>query len=549
MKQISNSIAAAVESLFSIKREIDLTRPEPQFGDYATNVAMTLAKDVGAPPRDIAQQIIDATDSPLIAHMDIAGPGFINIRLSDEAVASLLKTEHVQVSKPMRIMVEFGHPNTHKMPHIGHAFSYFAGESIARLLEYQGHTIKRANYQGDIGPHVAKCLYGWLQLDTPRPEDVYDRVKTLQQAYQHGSELYEDEAHKTKIDEINRSLYQDDSPYHAHWNETRQWSLDYYDIFEKRINVGEQHHYLESAIWKRGKDTVLAHTPSVFEESDGAIVYRGEQDGLHTRVFVTQAGTTTYEGKEMGLIAQKVDDWDFDLNITPTAAEQNEYFQVVFAAAAKVYPELAEKLTHIGFGFVNLTTGKMSSRSGSILSAPELVDTVLEQVEAMQVGNEHVPEELKNQTNAAIALGAIKFGFLRSTLTKNITFDPDSSLDLQGDTGPYVQYTHARIASIIRKVGNEGSAPSGQALTDQERQLILKNSEFEAIARRAAEQREPHLVCSYLIELCREFNSYYASTQIAESDNEAERVYIIGKIKQTLATGLSLVGVDAPDYM
>ena len=138
---------------------------------------------------------------------------------------------------------------------------------------------------------------------------------------------------------------------------------------------------------------------------------------------------------------------------------------------------------------------------------------------------------------------------MRSTLTKNITFDPDSSLDLQGDTGPYVQYTHARIASILRKVGNSGSPPDGDALLDTERAIILKNAEFEYITQRAAQQREPHLVCSYLIELCRMFNSYYAHTQIADSDQESGRVYIATKIKDTIATGLGLVGVDAPQYM
>jgi arginyl-tRNA synthetase len=305
---LRQQIAAILAELGSelSPESVQLETPQnPEHGDLSSNAAFVTAKAAGKNPRALAEEVVaklQAAKPVFVSEVSVAGPGFINFKFENAAYwneVAKISAEYGfgQVAASKRIMVEYGHPNTHKSPHIGHLFSYVAGDSISRLLAANGNEVFRVNYQGDIGPHVAKCIYGWQQLGKQEPETALGKVQHLQECYQLGATAYEEsEDAKAAITEINKQIYDPNSEIQTDWLKTRQWCLDFYLEFEKRLGVDQKFHYLESELWKKGMEIVKQKTGEVFEESDGAVIFPGEKYGLHTRVFITKYGTPTYAG-------------------------------------------------------------------------------------------------------------------------------------------------------------------------------------------------------------------------------------------------------------
>lgn len=573
-KAIIEAITSAIASeQLEVIVEIDpkIERPaDENHGDYSTNVAMSLAGRLKQKPRDLAEKIVAElntkfTDKKIIEKIEIAGPGFINFYVSAEyffEVFEDLAGYQARLGEGIekkRIVVEAGDPNTHKLPHIGHLYSYISGDSIARILAAMGHTIREVNYQGDVGPQVAKCIYGWILRGRPEPESLLEKVQLLQVCYQEGSKLYEEEEHKEKIQEINKQIYAGDEDIQADWLKTRQWSLDYYLEFEALLGIKQERHYLESEIWRVGLELVKENTGmgKIFEQSEGAIVYKGEQDGLHTRVFVTKAGTPTYEAKDLGLNTVKMQEWPYDLNIIPTASEQNAYFQVVIAALGKVAPELVGKIKHIGFGLVSLSTGKMSSRTGNILSGPELIETARKRVEEIIADRDGFSQEEKKEIALKVALAAVKYAFLKGSIMQNMSFDLEESLSFEGNSGPYLLYTYARIRSILDSfTGEVPAVNSGEFanLLDQPEELDLIKTlvRYNETVEAAAEKYAPHLISNYCFELAQKYNHYYKLHSInsaASGELIAARRELSDKVAQTLKSSLQLIGIEVLNRM
>jgi len=557
-QQVALSIAAAAKKRFSVDITPEITHPNPDFGDLSTNAAFTIAGQLNISPATAASQLAETISSPLIDNSSTAG-GFVNFRLKDTVFTDYIKSVAKKpqdnlreiTPKPLRIIVEYGHPNTHKMPHIGHLFSYIAGDSIARLLEYRGHTVKKVNYQGDVGPHVAKCLWAWQQTGKQRPKNLFKKVQLLQQLYQLGDEKYQNEQlAQDEIKAINEAIYSGDKQVLKDWKETRQWSLDYYQEFESGLGIEQSTHYLESQIWQVGAAAVKSKLGSVFKASQGAVIYPGETQGLHNRVFITKAGLPTYEAKEVGLNLTKLKDWEYDLTVIPTAVEQREYFQVVIAALNQGWPELKGKLKHISFGMVNLSSGKMSSRRGQILSAPELIAAATKQAQAVIAGAAAISDADKDEIANAVALGAIKYTFLRSNLGKNINFDLKRDINLDGNSGPYLQYTYARMHSILRKAASFDPAKiSAKAVTGIERRLLLLLMQFPQVASNAADSFAPELACNYLSELCQAINKYYETERVIGDPHQAWRLTLISAAIATVGSALGLIGVTPLEKM
>jgi arginyl-tRNA synthetase len=455
-----------------------------------------------------------------------------------------------QQPKGERIMVEYGHPNTHKLPHIGHLFSYFAGDSLAKILEAQGNSVRKVNYQGDIGLHVAKCLYSWTKRGKPRPDSLEEKVNLLQQCYEEGSQLFDSsEEAAQEIQQLNEQIYDTTSAVQGDWQETRQWSLDFYAQLEQTIGVEQQTHYLESQIWEKGVEIVRQNIGTVFTESEGAVIFEGEKLKLHNRVFITQRGTPTYEAKDIGLNATKLKDWPFELTVISTAREQNEYFQVIIAAINQALPDLKDKIKHIGFGHVNLETGKMSSRTGNIVSAPQLLEAANQQA-AEVVKQLDISEAEKDSISAQVALGALKYAFLKTDLGKNIEFDIKRDISLQGNSGPYLQYAHARIKSILRKASDsDDKITTNPVLQREERLLLLKFVQYHEAINRAAQDYSPHHLCNYLYECAKLFNQFYERHKVLGTDQQALRLKLIKRTANILHDGLALLGISALERM
>jgi len=541
-EQIQQALARALEKsgVAISPSEVPLEFPaELSHGDYATGVALKFAKQTGMNPRALAEKIVaDIGEVEGISKIEIAGPGFINFHLSAEAIAESLKdaigadmwgsNENLSSKK---IMVEYTDPNPFKEFHIGHLMSNAIGESIARLLQFSGAEVKRANYQGDVGPHVARALWGKLQ----KPELSWG------QAYAYGAQNYE--ANKDAIDAINEKVYaHSDTELQKLYDQGRAESLEHFEEIYKILGTKFDFYFFESETALKGLALVGAHS-NIFEKSDGAVVYRGEQDGLHTRVFITSKGLPTYETKELGLAELKNETWPSDISITITAHEQSDYFAVVLAAMRKIFPDIAAKIRHVSHGMMRLTTGKMSSRTGDVITGESLLNDLIEQAKIRAAESR---AENHDELAQSVAVAAVKYQILKQAAGKDIVFDRERALSLEGDSGPYLQYAHARTRAILERAGNVGEIDPSAEPNELSR-LLLR---FPEILERSAREYEPHHITTYLLEIASTFNTWYAKEQILDgTPTQAHKVALTAAVARTLKNGLWVLGIPAPEKM
>lgn len=526
-------------------------------GDYSTNVAMVGAKVAQKSPKTLAEEIVVALGTiEGVSKIEVAGPGFINFTLVRESYASVLQKTSIEGDrwgsneslKGKRVMYEFTDPNPFKVFHIGHLMSNAIGESLARLSEYQGATVIRANYQGDIGPHVARCLWGVMKEGL----DV-GSIEQLGRAYVIGSTAYEDDPKaKEEIDAINKKLYQRSDPeLNRLYDVGRRTSLDHFEEIYTILGTKFAHYFFESEVGPIGVEVVKQGLKDgVFEESEGAVIYRGEKIGLHTRVFITKAGTPTYEAKELGLDKTKFEKEKLDHSIIVTAVEQKGFFEVVLAAMAEVLPEVAKRTKHVWHGMMQLTDGKMSSRKGNVVTGESLIEDMRAEALAKMDGRDLTD---KQSVADAVAIAAIKFSILKQGSGKNIIFDPAQSLSFEGDSGPYLQYSYVRAMSVLTKARLSGSGSAmiyhSTSLPDIVPTVERLLPRFPDMVLRAAQEYEPHHVTTYLTELAGAFSSWYAGEKIIGSEGEAYKLALVRAFAQTMKNGLWLLGISAPEKM
>ena len=534
--------------------KIKLEHPDlEEHGDYSTNIALTLKGGIKQ-AREIAEKI-DKKD--LIEKIETAGPGFINIKIKREV---LLKETGKVIQEGdnygcgnflsgKKFMVEYAHPNTHKELHIGHMRTLITGEALARILKASGALVFRANYQGDIGPHVAKAIWGTEQLlkarglswETAEKMNLTDKAHLLGEGYVRGNKEYE--ANKQEIDNLNNGIYSGDEKSRVVYSQTRRWSLEYYDTFYSRFTTKFDKLYFESEVTEEGKKIVKHNIGKVFDESEGAVIFKGEKYGLHTRVFITGDGNTTYEGKELALAYKQYADFPFDLNIHVVANEQAGYFQVVIKALELINPKFKGREYHLPMGMVNLVGRKISSRTGDFLT----VDGLLEEVKEL------LPVKSSVNINEAVAIGAVKYSVLRTQPTLNVAFDIKQSVNLEGNSGPYLQYTYARTRSVLVKSRMAVSQiKADYTLNDDELHILKYLYRFPDAVEEAAKRYSPNLICNYLYELAKRFNTFYNQHSILSADNimtRELRLNLTAGVSQILKNGMRLLGIEALERM
>lgn len=571
-QRILNDLKKAIEELGYTTTDIDLYIPKNyQFGDYTTNIALQLSKqkseDSNQSPTDIAKKIMARFKNlefskDCVEKIEIAGGGFINFFLKDDALMenvpkvcnySLLVSPKLNLeAQKQKVLVEFGHPNTHKEYHIGHMKNIILGESISRILSAVGNQVVRANYQGDIGLHVAKALWGigFLGLEVKESDPPEKKAHFLGKAYATGSKAYEeDEVAQLEIKKINTHLYEKNPKVFRLWEKTRRWSLEYYDEIYQKLGVKFDRLYFESEVEQLGKKIVLEHIDDVFKEDQGAIIFPGEEYGLHNRVFVSSAGHATYEGKEVGLAKLEYDEHKFDKAIHVVANEQEGYFKVAFLAIAFVFPELKGKKHHLSYGLLDLKTGKMSSRTGEVITFHEFYRQVRKKVEEIMKDSKFGD---KDSVVDIVSIGAIKFALLKYSPETNIVFDLEKSVALEGDSGPYIQYTYARSKSVLRNA-QYSYIPGAQAkeLEKEERELLRDIEHFENYVIEAARELSPNAIAGFLLEVSKNFNLFYQKHPIikAETQKAEFRLALTCAVAVMLKQGLDLLGIEAPEQM
>jgi arginyl-tRNA synthetase len=570
-KQLEQAIAQVVQEVLGVETTLELTRPEEQFGDFATNVALQLAKQVGKNPREIAEDLAAKLRDELkeqVGEVTVAGPGFINLRLSDDAlhaeVGRMLEADYDKSDhyKDQTIVAEYSDPNPFKVLHAGHLYTSVVGDAIANLFESAGGKVHRVNFGGDVGMHVGKTLWAivrfythddmnedaaWTELQKLASEPLHTRSAFMAARYVEGNNTYEeDESAKQEMVELNKRVYRihanndhESALAQIYWT-CRQWSYDYFDDFYARIGTKFEKYYPESETADLGLQTVKEHTPGVFEESDGAVVFKGEPYGLHTRVFINSQGIPTYEAKDVGLIRKKWEDYHFDKSIIITGNEQLQYMSVVLKAIEQFAPELSQRTVHLTHGLVKLSGGvKMSSRKGNILRAVDILDVAAE-----------ANKQATGKDDDRVVLGAVKYAFLKQRMGPDIIYEPEESVSLQGNSGPYLQYAHARARSILAKAVNfTSSTLENYEFNTWERTLVRKMTEYPEVVNLSVEELMPHHICGYLYELAQTFNRFYENTRVIGVDQEAERLTLVSTYAGILQHGLELLGITAPESM
>jgi len=554
-QEIEQAVQSAVDAIVGADIvHVELTRPDEQFGDYATNAALQLAGTLHRKPREVAEDLatkVHGTLGDRVAEVSVAGPGFINITLSDSELVTAMSVPPEQGWAGKTIVTEYSDPNPFKVLHAGHLYTSIVGDSISNLLERSGGMVHRVNFGGDVGLHVAKTMWAIMrELGGEHPAKLSDvpehgRSEWMAAAYVAGTNAYEDDAAaKTEIIELNKRVYRlfaDDDHESAfaqvYWT-CRQWSYDYFNAFYDRIGTPFEKYYPESECAPIGLKTVQEQlAKGVYQKSDGAVVFDGEKYGLHTRVFVNSQGLPTYETKDVGLIMRKWDDYHYDRSVVITGSDIVEYMKVVMKSIEQYAPELVKRQTHLTHGNVKLQGGvKMSSRKGNFLRAVDVLDAAVAANKAAT-----------GRDDEQVILGAVKYSFLKQRLGADIIFLPEESVSLEGNSGPYLQYAHARARSILAK--SKAKSQNVETLEPAERRLVRKIAEYPEVVRKATAELLPHYICTYLYELAQVFNSFYEHNRVVGDPREAARVQLIARYAGVLKDGLGLLGIAAPDHM
>lgn len=545
--------------------DIELTRPaDAKNGDYSTNLALKASHESKQSPVEFAKEMADSLkDQPYIEKLEVAGPGFINFFIKPEIVASevenILKKKKIDLGQPpKKFTVEFTDPNPFKEFHIGHLFSNIIGESISRLLEATGATVKRANYQGDVGMHVAKTIWGIPKtleqtgetFEDQRKKPLKARAFFLGQAYSLGAEQFEaSEEVKKEVADLNKKIFERDPEIYSMYEEGRKWSLDYFEEIYKRLGTKFDFYYLESEVGKVGQKIVEDNLKKgIFEKSDGAIIFPGERFGLHNRVFINSLGLPTYEAKELGLAPTKYKDFAYDLSIIVTGNEIKDYFKVLLSALAQILPDLAQKTRHITHGMVRMPGGKMSSRLGNVILGEWLLDEAKERVKKEF-------SSVSSQLAEEIATGAVKYSLLKGNAGQDVNFSFEESISLNGNSGPYLQYTYARCKSVLGKAGDtKGKVKSAEfdgSVDTEELNLLRTLCHFEEVVADAAAAFAPNTVANFLHDVAQKYNSLYNNLQILKvgEPERSRRLFLTEATGDILAKGLWLLGISAPEKM
>jgi arginyl-tRNA synthetase len=551
MDNIKQLIFDVCNRTFNVEVEPELSRTNEKCGDYATNIALQLAKLVGKNPREVAETLAAKINSPDIQKVEIAGPGFLNITLTDAALVRLIESPVKRTLAGKVVVAEYSDPNPFKVLHAGHLYTSVIGDAIANLLESAGAEIHRVNFGGDVGLHVGKTMWAVLEtLGGEFPEKLNtiaesERPNWITACYVKGTAAYEDsEDSKAQIIEINKKIYlvhsanDHESPLAQMYWTCRTWSYDYFNQFYDRIGTRFEKYYPESETAPLGLKTVNEQLKKgVYELSDGAVVFKGEPYGLHTRVFVNSGGLPTYEAKDVGLIIKKYEDYHFDKSVVITGNDIVEYMKVVLKSVEQFAPALVAATSHLTHGIVKLQGGKkMSSRLGNILRAEEVLD----------IANK-ANQQATGKQDFRVVLGAVKYAFLKQRTGGDIIYDPEESVSLEGNSGPYLQYAHARARSILSK-----KAFAGDKLMDfepGERSLVRKISEYGEVMEKAVNELMPHLICTYLYELAQTFNRFYENNRVIDDPRENTRLQLVEAYAQTLRDGLTILGIPVPEKM
>lgn len=586
---LTPSIEKAVHALFDIaidKVEFQSTRKE--FEGDITMVIFPLLKVVKSNPVELGNKIGNylVENVAEVARFNVVS-GFLNIVISDEYYLNFfneiredLKFGFVTPNPDDKaVMVEYSSPNTNKPLHLGHVRNNLLGYAVAEIIKASGKKVYKTQIINDRGIHICKSMLAWQKFgngETPESAGLkgdklvgnyyvaFDKAYKAEIAQLMGEGKTEEEAKKQapiilEAQEMLLKWEAGDEEVISLWKKMNQWVYDGFAITYKNLGVDFDCYYYESNTYLLGKDVVqIGLEKGVFEKDpDGSVWIDLTDEGLDRKIVLRSDGTAVYMTQDIGTAIQRVKDYpDVGGMVYTVGNEQDYHFKVLFLILKKLGFEWSENLFHLSYGMVDLPSGKMKSREGTVVDADDLMQEMTETAQniAEDLGKlDSYSSDEKAELYNTIGLGALKYYILKVDPKKRILFNPEESVDFAGNTGPFIQYTYARIQSIIRKANFDFSAKSGMVeLHDKEKELLKQLELFPEVIQNAAQNHSPALLANYTYDLVREYNSFYQTVPILGSEVETEKVFRVQlskKVADTIAASFKLLGIKVPARM
>ena len=585
---LSQHIKAAFDSLYQSEIErIEFQATRKDFEGDITVVTFPMLRLVKMNPVQLGEQL----GTYLLAHSDEVVSfnvvkGFLNLVLSDTYFLSVFKTINsdpkfgfVNPSPTDAVMVEYSSPNTNKPLHLGHVRNNLLGYSVAEILKASGKKVYKTQIINDRGIHICKSMLAWQRFGQDQtPESTrlkgdklvgnyyvkFDQEykKEIESLEQKGYSKEEAKANAPLLlaaQEMLRKWEAGDAEVVALWDTMNQWVYSGFEVTYKNLGVNFDSYYYESQTYLLGKSFIEEGLKKdvFFRKDDGSVWCDLSADGLDEKIVLRADGTAVYMTQDIGTAVQRVKDCpDISAMVYTVGNEQDYHFKVLFLILKKLGFEWAQNLYHLSYGMVDLPSGKMKSREGTVVDADDLIVemTTTAKVISQDLGKlDGYSENEKNLTYKTIGLGALKYFILKVDPKKSILFDPEASVDFQGNTGPFIQYTYARIQAILRKASiNESVISDDLKLTEKEKSVLKQLQLFPQIIQQAASQYSPALIANYTYDLVKEFNSFYQNISILGAENTALmhfRVQLCSAVGTTLKNAFSLLGIQVPERM
>lgn len=601
--QIASSVIASVKELYGQDvpmSMVQLQKTKSNFEGNLTLVVFPFLKISRQKPEDTAQAIGEllVRDCSAVAGFNVV-KGFLNLNIAKEAWVGLLNDMHADEKfgeKPVTdqsplVMIEYSSPNTNKPLHLGHVRNNLLGWSLAQIMQANGNKVVKTNIVNDRGIHICKSMLAWLKWgngETPESSGkkgdhligdyyvAFDKhyraeVAELKNKFMTDEGLDEEAAeNKAKeeaplMKEARQMLVkweQGDEEVRALWQKMNNWVYAGFDETYKTLGVSFDKIYYESDTYLEGKAKVEEGLEKglFFRKDDNSVWADLTQEGLDQKLLLRSDGTSVYMTQDIGTADMRFKDFPIDKMIYVVGNEQNYHFQVLSILLDRLGFKWGKELVHFSYGMVELPNGKMKSREGTVVDADELIATMID--DARKTSDElgkfkDMSEEEKREIARVVGLGALKYFILKVDARKNMLFNPEESIDFNGNTGPFIQYTYARIRSIMRKAAAEGMAlpaqlPSDAPLNDKEIALIQKMNDFGAVIEQAATDYSPSGIANYCYELTKDFNQFYHDYSILNADTQEEkltRLVLANNVAKIIKNGMLLLGIEVPERM
>jgi arginyl-tRNA synthetase len=589
MDFIIEAVVKAIKDLYQTDiaaKDVNLQETRKEFEGQVTLVTFPYTKVSRKGPEQTGTEIGEYLQNalPEIAAFNVV-KGFLNISITDSYWLDQLRTEILSddfaVAKPngKKVMVEYSSPNTNKPLHLGHIRNNLLGFSLSEILGAAGYEVIKANLVNDRGIHICKSMVAWREFgqgETPESSGLkgdhlagkyyvwFDKAykQQIQELVEEGQT--EDEAKKNAplIKEAQEMLLQWEAGDEAVinlWKTMNGWVYEGFDVTYKTLGVSFDKYYYESNTYLLGKDIVEEGLAKgvFFKKEDGSVWIDLTEDGLDQKLVLRADGTSVYITQDLGTAQLKYDDFKMDESIYVVGNEQDYHFKVLFLILQKLGKSWAQGLYHLSYGMVDLPSGKMKSREGTVVDADDLMadmfNTAAETTEAMGKVD-GFSEEDKNKLYRTIGMGALKYFLLKVDPKKRLLFDPKESIDFQGHTGPFIQYTHARIKSVLSRANYKAASSTNDVaeLDGIERDLIVTLTKFPETIAEAAAGHSPAVIANYVYELAKNYNKFYHEKSILQAEEERLkqfRLQLSAASAKVISKAMGLLGIDVPERM